>query len=71
MTSRKQIFQRAIFSLSSHSYKVCIAPVSSKEPLDTQATMECGFILKRARDMIRCTVQIITHNTAQPFGQFG
>ena len=29
------------------------APVSSKEFLDIQATIECGFTLKRVRDMIR------------------
>ena len=30
-----------------------IAPVSSKEFLDIQATIECRFTLKRVRDMIR------------------
>ena len=29
------------------------APASSKEFLDTQGTIECGFTLKRVRDMIR------------------
>ena len=29
------------------------APASSKEFLDIQATIECGFTLKRLRDMIR------------------
>ena len=29
------------------------AAVSSKELLDIQATIECGFTLKRVRDMIR------------------
>ena len=29
------------------------APASSKEFLDIQAELECGFILKRVRDMIR------------------
>ena len=29
------------------------APVSSKECLDIQATIECGFNLKRVRDMTR------------------
>ena len=29
------------------------APASSKEFLDIQATIECGFTLKRVRDMIR------------------
>ena len=28
------------------------APASSKEFLDIQATIECGFTLKRVRDMI-------------------
>ena len=30
-----------------------IAPASSKEFLDIQATIECGFTLKRVRDMIK------------------
>ena len=30
-----------------------IAPASSKEFLDIQATIECGFTLKRVHDMIR------------------
>ena len=29
------------------------APVSSKEFLDIRATIECGFTLKRVRDMTR------------------
>ena len=29
-----------------------LAPVLSKEFLDIQATMQCGFTLKRVRDMI-------------------
>ena len=29
------------------------APASSKEFLDIQATTECGFTLKRVRDMIK------------------
>ena len=29
------------------------APVSSKEFLDTQATIECGFTLKRVHDLTR------------------
>ena len=51
------------------------ATASSKEFLGIQATIECGFTLKRVREIIRqsvkWTVQIITHNTAQSFGQFG
>ena len=30
-----------------------MAPASSKEFLDIQATRECGFTLKRVRDMIK------------------
>ena len=30
-----------------------IAPVLSKEFLDIQATIECGYTLKRVRDMIK------------------
>ena len=30
-----------------------MTPVSNKETLDIQATIECGFTLKRIRDMIR------------------
>ena len=30
-----------------------LAPVSSKEFLDIQATIECGFTLKRVRDMTK------------------
>ena len=36
-----------------------IASVSSKEFLDIRATIECGFIVKRVRDMIRTYSQII------------
>ena len=35
------------------------APVSSKEFLDIQATIECGFTLKRVRDMTRTYSQYI------------
>ena len=34
------------------------APASSKEFLDIQATIECGFTLKRVRDMIKTYSQI-------------
>ena len=34
------------------------APVFSKELLDIQATIECGFILKRVRDMTRTYSQM-------------
>ena len=34
------------------------APTSSKEFLDIQATVECGFTLKRVRDMTRTYSQI-------------
>ena len=33
-----------------------IAPVSSMEFLDIQATIECGLTLKRVRDMIRTII---------------
>ena len=33
-------------------------PPSSKEFLDIQATIECGFTLKRVRDMIRTYSQM-------------
>ena len=31
----------------------CMAPASSKEFLDIQATVECGFTLNLVRDMIK------------------
>ena len=34
------------------------APASSKEFLDIQATIECGFTLKRIRDMIKTYSQM-------------
>ena len=40
-----------------------IAPVSSKELLDIQANIECGFTLKRVRDMIRTYSQTVSHLT--------
>ena len=36
------------------------APASSKEFLDIQATIECGFTLKRVRDMIKTYNVILT-----------
>ena len=44
-----------------------MAPVSSKEFLDVQATIECRFTMKRMRDI----VQISIHNTGQSFDQLG
>ena len=38
-----------------------IAPVSSKKFFDIQATIECGFPLKRVRDMTRTYSQINTN----------
>ena len=38
-------------------------PVSSKEFLDIQATMECAFTLKHVRDMIRTYSQIAFYIT--------
>ena len=40
-------------SSCSHLKTSDFAPASSKEVLDIQATIECGFTLKRVRDMIR------------------
>ena len=34
------------------------APASSKEFLDIQATLECGFTLKQVRDMTRTYRQV-------------
>ena len=36
-----------------NAFLMSFAPVSSKEFLDIQATIECRFTLKRVRDMIR------------------
>ena len=51
------------------------APASSKEFLDIQATIECGFTLKRVRDMIKTYSQMHRTDkysqTAQSFGQLG
>ena len=49
-------------SLVAVTYTSDIAPVSSEEFLDIQATVVCGFTLKRARNMIRTYSQL--------FGQF-
>ena len=38
------------------------APVSSKKFLDIQATIECGFTLKRVRDMTRTYSQCLPVN---------
>ena len=38
---------------SRFSHLYFIAPVKSKDFLDIQATIECGFNLKHMRDMIR------------------
>ena len=40
------------------------APVSSKEFLDIQATIECGFTLKHVRDMTR-TYSYIKRSNSQ------
>ena len=42
------------------TYTSDIAAVSSKEFLDIQGTIECGFTLKLARDMIRTYNQVKT-----------
>ena len=51
------------------------APVLSKEFLDIQATMECGFTLIRVRDMIRTYSQktlllVIVYRAPGPVGSF-
>ena len=54
---------KTIYKLSDYGFEPCcchlnfryIAPVSSKEFLDIQATTECRFTLKRVRDMIIIT----------------
>ena len=43
-------------------------PASSKELLDIQATIECGFTLKRVRDIIRIYSQM--HRTDKHSKQF-
>ena len=40
------------------SVRVHLTPASSKEFLDIQATIECGFTLKRVRDMIKTYSQM-------------
>ena len=40
------------------TYSSDFAPASSKEFLDIQATIECGFTLKRVRDMIKTYSQM-------------
>ena len=42
--------------LQSLTYTSNMAPVSSNEFLDIQANIECGFTLKRVRDMYKHTV---------------
>ena len=44
--------------LDSFCLVVDFAPASSKEFLDIQATVECGFTLKRVRDMTRTYSQM-------------
>ena len=42
-------------------YHACFEQASSKEFLDSQATKECGFTLKRKCDMVRTYSQM--HDT--------
>ena len=46
-----------------------IAPISSKELFDTEATIEYRLNLKRVRDMITKDSQM--HRINAPLGQFG
>ena len=41
-------------------------PISSKEFLDIQATIECGFTLKRVRDMTRTYSQMHRTDSLYP-----
>ena len=52
------IMSRTRFRVNPHSIVSDFAPASSKEFLDIQATIECGFTLKRVRDMIRTYSQM-------------
>ena len=50
-------------------------PALTKEFLDIQTTIECGFTLKSVDDMIRTYCQMhytgkYSEHTAQSFGQF-
>ena len=53
------------------------APASSKDFLESQATVEFGFTLNHVLDMtrqeytVKFSGQISTQNTVQSFGQFG
>ena len=40
------------------TYTSDLVSASSKEFLDVQATIECGFSLKRVRDMTRTYIQV-------------
>ena len=55
---RKQKFPGSGFESSCSHFTSDFAPASSKEFLDIQATIECGFALKRVRDMTRTYSQI-------------
>ena len=66
--------------LSCHAcVSACIhtfTPASSKEVIEIQATIECGFTLKRVHDMIRIYMQMhrtnkYSQHSFWPFGQFG
>ena len=48
-----------------------IALVSSKEFLDYQATIECGFTLKRVRDMIKTYSTSLTNISTEMKKQIG
>ena len=49
----KGISDRVTKNKTKHLIVEDFAPASSKEFLDIQATIECGFTLKRVRDMIK------------------
>ena len=58
-TKAKEVESKILFDfLSYHTHISDFAPASSKEFLNIQATIECGFTLKRVRDRIRTYSQM-------------
>ena len=48
------------------TYTSDMAPVSRKEFIDTQASIECGFTLKHVPDMIKTYSQALTSVRVSP-----
>ena len=64
---RSCVFESSCSHLTSY-----FAPVASKDFLDIQATIECGFTLKRVRDIIRTYSQCnerLKHSSTFSFSQ--